>query len=94
MKRKYWILTTLMALVALSMVMVAPVMATEVTVVGLLNEDWAIEGEDGVLYEVEDSEVGNELLNHVGKKVEVLGTVNESEGIKSIRVSKFTVLGE
>jgi hypothetical protein len=82
------------ALIALFVVLIAPVMATETTVVGLLNEDWAIEGEDGVLYEVEDSEMGNELLNNVGKKVEVTGTVSESEGVKSIRVSKYTVVGE
>lgn len=93
MKRN-WIMMSVMALIALSMFLVAPVMATETTVVGLLNEDWAIEGEDGVMYEVEDSEMGNELLNNVGKKVEVTGTVNESEGVKSIRVSKYTVLGE
>ena len=93
MKRN-WIWLSMAALIALFVVLIAPVMATETTVVGLLNEDWAIEGEDGVLYEVEDSDMGNELLNNVGKKVEVTGTVSESEGVKSIRVSKYTVVGE
>ena len=94
MKRSLWKMMSLAALVAVSIFVVAPAMATETTIVGLLNEDWAIEGDDGVLYEVEDSEMGNELLNHVGKKVEVVGTVNESDGMKSIQVTKYTVIEE
>jgi hypothetical protein len=49
---------------------------------------------DGQAFSIADNEQGNELLTHVGEKVEVKGTVMESEGKKLIDVSSYKVIKE
>ena len=65
-----------------------------VTIVGTLNEDSQIVGNDGVVYEVADNNVAEEVMEHVGKKIEIKGTVMEEEGSKTITITSYTVLEE
>ena len=44
------------------------------------------------MYEVADTDMGDDLLNHVGKTVEVTGELVEEEGIKVINVKSYKVL--
>jgi hypothetical protein len=70
------------------------VFADEVTIVGKINDNYQIVTEDGTVYKVADTEMGNEMLNHVSKFVEALGIVTEEEGVKIIKVTSYVLLDE
>lgn len=67
---------------------------TKVTVIGEINDEYQIVGRDGNIYEIADTDTGNQLLNYVGSVAEVTGTVQEEEGLKVIFVESFKILGE
>ena len=61
---------------------------------GTINSTNQLVDKDGQAFGVADNEQGKELLTHVGEKVEVKGTVMESEGKKLIEVSSYKVIKE
>ena len=63
-------------------------------ITGTINDTNQLVDKDGQAFGVADNEQGNELLTHVGEKVEVKGTVMESEGMKEIDVSSYKVIKE
>jgi hypothetical protein len=63
----------------------------QTTITGVVNDTYQIIGKDGTVYEVADTDVGNDLLNHVGKTVQATGIVTEEEGVKVISVESYTV---
>ncbi|MEJ2284484.1 MAG: hypothetical protein P8X85_12900 [Desulfobacterales bacterium] len=65
-----------------------------VTIVGTINDDSQIVDNAGVVYEVADNDMAEEVMEHVGKKLEVKGTVMEEEGSKMITITSYTVLEE
>ena len=68
--------------------------ADEETIIGTVTDFFQIVTDDEV-YEIGDSEQGDELLGYVGARVEVTGTVEEDEdGIKVITVTSFVVIEE
>jgi hypothetical protein len=69
--------------------------ADEVTIIGMVNDYYGIETDDGEEYEIGDSEQGDELMRHVGARVEVTGMVEEDEyGVKVITVTSFVLIEE
>jgi len=69
--------------------------ADEVTIFGTVNDYYQIETDDGEVYEIGDNEQGDELIEHMGERVEVTGTVEEDEdGVKVIMVMSFVVIEE
>ena len=66
----------------------------EVTIVGTVNDDNQIVDNSGVVYEVGDNDMGEEVMEHVGKKLEVKGTVMEEEDSKMITITSYTVIEE
>ena len=84
----------ILAVLVLTLMLATPVLATDVTLIGKVNDSYQIETDQGDVYEVADTDMGNELLNNVGKKVEVTGTVSEELGVKIITVAVYVVLGE
>jgi hypothetical protein len=62
------------------------------TVTGKVNEDYQLVGDDGTIYEVDDNSAGNELIEHVGKKVKVEGTVTEGDGATVMTVMSYEIL--
>ena len=64
----------------------------EIMITGTINDTNQLVDKDGQAFGVADNEQGNELLTHVGEKVEVKGTVMESEGQKQIDVSTYKVI--
>jgi len=59
------------------------------TIVGEVNYFYQIMA-DGQIYEVANTAMGDDLvLNHIAKKVEVTGTVEEKEEMKIITVKSF-----
>jgi hypothetical protein len=70
----------------------SPVFADEITITGTINDTDQIVAVNGTVYEVADTDMGNDLLNHVGKTVEVIGEVVEEEGAMVINVKSYKVL--
>jgi len=69
----------------------AVVAADEVTITGTVTEE-GIMTDEGELYGLADNDQGQELMELADKKVEVKGTVEESEGKKVITVTSYEVL--
>ena len=65
-----------------------------VTIVGTLNDDNQIVDNVGVVYEVAENDMGEEVMEHVGKKLEIKGTVIEEEDSKMITIASYPVLEE
>ena len=84
----------ILAVSILVLMLAAPVLAVEVemTVIGEVTDSYQLVTDLGVVYEVEDTEMGNELLDHAGKKVSVTGTVTEEDEVKVIKVNSYVVL--
>ena len=66
----------------------------EVIIAGTINDANQLVDKEGQIFDVADDEQGKELLTHVGEKVQVKGTVLESEGKKLIKVSAYEVIKE
>ncbi len=78
-------------LFAFSVFFSSPVIAepTSVTIVGEVNDQYQIVAKDGTIYEIADTELGNEVLKHIGEVVEVTGDVEEDDGDKVLEVKSF-----
>jgi hypothetical protein len=86
----------IVTLLVLTLIFSASALAYEVIFVGQVNNNEQIVATDGTVYEVADNDMGNKLLRHVGKTVEVTGTVETVPGSKDeiIFVISFTILDE
>ena len=88
-----------MALVVSLLVMVLPLISMAepqpITLTGEVNDNYQIVDSDGQVYEVADTEQGNGLVeNHISKKVEVTGTVEEEGDTKILTVISYKVLAD
>jgi len=63
-----------------------------IMITGTINNSNQLVDKDGQIFGVADNEQGKELLSHVGMKVQVKGTVLESEGKKLITVTAYEIL--
>jgi hypothetical protein len=68
--------------------------AEKVTIEGIISESSQIITDQDEAYDIGDTEKGEELLDMVGTKVKVTGTVEEQDGIKTIHVAAFEVIEE
>jgi len=66
----------------------------ELMMTGTVNNANQIVDKDGQIFDVADTHEGKELLTYVGLKVQVKGTVLESEGKKQISVSAYEIIKE
>jgi hypothetical protein len=64
----------------------------ELMITGTINNANQLVDKDGQIFSVADTEQGKELVTHVGMKVQVKGTVLESEGKKQISVSAYEII--
>ena len=79
----------------LGVLLAGPAISVEsATIVGTVNDDYQIVTADENVYEVAETEKGDEVVGLVGKKVKVTGTVEDSEGAKIISVTAYEVLGD
>ena len=70
----------------------AAMLDQEMMITGTINNANQIVDKDGQIFDVADTLEGKELLTHVGMKVQVKGTVLESEGKKQISVSAYEIM--
>jgi hypothetical protein len=68
--------------------------ADEETIIGTVNDSYQIVTDAHEVYEIGDSEQGDELVNLIGSTVEVTGRIEEQEGVKIITVTSFVVIEE
>ena len=66
----------------------------EVSISGVINEDGQLVDDDGMAYDIVENEEGDEVMEMVGSKVTVKGTVMEAEGTKIITISSFKIIEE
>lgn len=91
-KKFRWIAAWAICVFSFILICSNPVFAGEITITGTINDTYQIVSDDGTVYEVADTDMGDDLLNHVGKVVEVTGEVIEEEGVKVINVQSYKVL--
>lgn len=65
---------------------------SRVTIKGVINEDGQLTANDGVVYEIAESDMGIELIDRVGEQVIVEGALLESDEILIITVIKFELI--
>jgi Na+-transporting NADH:ubiquinone oxidoreductase subunit NqrC len=90
MKRKA--LICLLAVIALVFATGVVIAADAVTIQGQVNEENQLVDQDGNVYKIADTEEGMKVMDMVGEKVEVKGTVQEDMGEKEITVDSFSVV--
>lgn len=64
----------------------------EVSITGTINDESQLVADNGMTYDIDDNETGNEVMELVGKKVSVKGTVMDAEEIKIITITAFDVI--
>ena len=74
------LIVTFFVLGVVTMLSTTTVMADEVTIKGVVNEQKQIEADDDELYTITKNDLGKKLRTLVGKKVEVTGSVEEVYG--------------
>jgi hypothetical protein len=83
---------TIVAVFVSLLLMAGAGLAGETVISGKVTADNQLLSDDGQVYEVSDTENGNQLLEHMEKKVAVKGTVAEKDGKKMITVTSFEIL--
>lgn len=91
-KKFRWITAGIICILSFALMCSNPVFADEITVTGTINDEYQIVADDGTVYEVADTDMGNDLLEHVGKTVEVMGKAFLEEGVKVINVKSYKIL--
>ena len=65
-----------------------------ITITGTVNGDYQIVDDNGKVYEVADNDVGNEVVELVGKKVQVKGSIMDADGTQIINILSYTIVEE
>ena len=82
-------------IMGLTVFLSATVMAgSEMSITGTVNEDGQLVDDSGMTYDIAENDEGNQIMEMVGQKVSVKGTVMEAEGTKIITVTSFKMLEE
>jgi len=63
--------------------------AAEVMLSGTVDDAGKITADDGQAYAIADTDMGKEVVKLASKKVELKGTVTETEGAKTITVIEY-----
>lgn len=80
--------------VLIAMVSTIAVATEDVSITGTINESYQIVDDSGAVYDVAENEKGNEVVELIGKKVEVMGTVVDDDGTRVITIVSYKVIEE
>jgi len=80
--------------VLIAMFSTTAIATEDVTITGIVNEDYQIIDDSGAIYDVDENEKGDEVTKLVGKKVEVIGTLVDADGTLVISVVSYTIVDE
>jgi hypothetical protein len=64
----------------------------EVSISGVITDDGQLVDDDGMTYDIAENDAADEVMEMVGSKVTVKGTVMETEGTKIITISSFKII--
>jgi hypothetical protein len=92
-KNKRFLFMGLCAVIIIAFLSGTAIAGETMTITGTVNEDYQIVSDNGQIYEVADTEKGVEVVDLVGKKVKVTGTVEEEDGEKVITIISYEVIG-
>lgn len=92
MKSFFKRVAVLMGLMTLFMAMSIAALADEQTIVGTINRQYQITAQDGKVYKVAEADMDPELLQGVGKKIEVVGVVENKSGTRTITIIDFSII--
>jgi hypothetical protein len=67
---------------------------SEVIITGTINDANQLVDKEGQVFSIAVTKEGQEMITNVGQKVQVKGTVMESEGQTQINVSAYKVIKE
>ena len=81
-----WILFVILIISLAVFLSGVAVAESEVSIKGVVNEEGQLVDENDVVYEIADTEEGSMLMEKVGEKVIVKGTVTETDGKGTITV--------
>ena len=95
MKRhKKSLLTGLCVVFTIALIFGAAFSGETKVITGTVNDDYEIVTDEGTAYTVQEGEMGDEVVELVGRKVKVTGIVEESEGEKMITVTSYVIIEE
>ena len=86
------LLVGVMVVILVAMLSGAVTAAEKVTIIGTVNGENQIDTEDDEVISIAETDAGNELMMEIGKKVEVIGTVEGEGDSKEIKVESFKVI--
>ena len=90
MKKLFVVVFILLTAVCL---LVSPVAAFKITLVGEVNDNEQFLSDNDEIYEIDNSAVGEDLvLNYIAQKVKVVGILKETRDSKIIKVESFEVV--
>jgi len=86
---------TIIAVLTVAVMALAPsaaLWAENVTIYGKINDSYQIESDDGRIYEIGDTEEGQNALDHIGRHLQISGDVEEEDGADVVYITAFIVL--
>jgi hypothetical protein len=93
-RQKKYLLTGLFSILTIALIFGIAFSGETKVITGTVNDDYQIVTDEGTAYTVAEGEIGDEVVELVGQKVKVTGTVEESEGEKMITVTSYVVIEE
>ena len=93
-KNKKYLFIGFLAMLMIAFLSGPAISADSVTILGIVNASYQIVTDNDQVYEIAESEKGDELIELVDKKVKVTGTVEEDDGTKVITVTSYEVIEE
>ena len=84
----------ILAVILLAILSGVALAGTNVTIIGTINDKYQIVDDSGTVYDVADNEKGDEIVDLVGKKVKVTGTVMDADGTLIITIASYDVIEE
>jgi len=84
----------LRAIIMVALISGLAISGERLTITGTVNEDYEIVADDGDTYEVKSDEMGDEVVELMGKRVRVTGVVEEMGDFKMITITSYEVIGE
>ncbi len=92
MKKK--MLSGLICLAMLALLSGIAIAAEESVIVGTITEDNQIVDQDGQAYMIKQNKQADDIIEFVGKKVQIKGTVLEADGKKTIEIVSYELIEE
>jgi hypothetical protein len=93
-KNKKYLFIGFLAMLMIAFLSGPAISADSVTILGIVNASYQIVTDNDQVYEIAESEKGDELIELVDKKVKVTGTVEDDDGTKVITVTSYEVIEE